>query len=133
MEWNSTLSELATQWISEQVAYENRKKIGPAIETVLRMATSGVQSDQNNLWLFILEVAAQTDNTDALERLGAGPLEDLINESGAEFFDRIEEQYRRSPSFRKALSSVWLGADRNDLVQVYSPLGCQVVGERNDD
>jgi hypothetical protein len=124
MKWNPSPSELAAQWISEQIAYEKGKENPPAIDRVIQMGLD----DPHSLWPFILDVASQTDDQDTLEILGAGPLEDLIRDLGAEYFDRIEEQYRRSPTFREALSKVWIGVDDKHLVQPYSKLGCQIIG-----
>jgi hypothetical protein len=123
MDWNPTTSELASQWIAEQIAFDKEKENPPAIAKVVQMWLD----DPRSLWPFILDVASQTSDHDALEMLGAGPLEDLIRRLGVEYFDRIEEQYRRSPTFREALSKVWISADDKTLVQLYSRLGCQIV------
>lgn len=123
MEWNPTTSELADQWIAEQIAYDKGKENPPAIARVIRMWLD----DPHSPWPFILEVASRTSDHEALEMLGAGPLEDLIRGLGVEYFDRIEEQYRRSPTFREALSKVWIGDDDKSLVELYSRLGCQII------
>ena len=123
MEWNPTPSELAAQWISEQQTFKKEKENPPAIARVIQLWLD----DPHSLWPFILEAASQTNDHDALEMLGAGPLEDLIRALGEEYFDRIEEQYRRSASFREALSKVWIGADQKQIVRLYSDLGCQIV------
>ena len=127
MEWNPTHSELADQWISEQIAFEKSKENPPAINHVILKSLDNV----DGLWPFILEVASRTEDAWVLEMLGTGPLEDLIREHGEKYFDRVEEQYRRSPTFREALSKVWIGADRKQLVRLYSRIGCQVIGGEN--
>ena len=126
MDWNPSPSELAAQWISEQIAYGKGKENPPAIDRVIQMGLDNPRS----LWPFILEVASQTDDHDTLEILGAGLLEDLGRGLGAEYFDRIEVQYRRSPTFREALSHVWIGGGDRHLVPLYSKLGCQIIGGR---
>ncbi len=51
MERIPTPSELAAQWISEQVAYDKRKENPPAIQAVIELAVR----DPHRLWPFILE------------------------------------------------------------------------------
>jgi hypothetical protein len=40
--------------------------------------------------------------------VGAGPLEDLVHAHGDRMIDELERQARQDPSFRKALSTVWI-------------------------
>lgn len=54
----------------------------------------------------VLALIDSAPNDDALDYVGAGPLEDLINWHGAVFVDRIEEAARRSRAFRYALFGV---------------------------
>jgi len=39
--------------------------------------------------------------------VGAGPLEDLLNQHGDRVIDEVDRLARQSPSFRKMLESVW--------------------------
>jgi hypothetical protein len=40
--------------------------------------------------------------------VGAGPLEDFVHAHGDRMIDELERQARQEPSFRKALSAVWI-------------------------
>jgi hypothetical protein len=40
--------------------------------------------------------------------VGCGPLEDLVHAHGRDLLDELELRWRREPSFRAALSHVWL-------------------------
>ena len=59
------------------------------------------------VWEFILEVLSLNPPEEVLGMLGAGPLEDLLEDWGLQFIDRIETEASRSPRFRQVLSGVW--------------------------
>ena len=42
-----------------------------------------------------------------LGMLAAGPVEDLLQQSGSQFIERIETEARRDPTFRSMLNGVW--------------------------
>lgn len=52
-------------------------------------------------------------------QVGAGPLEDLLHEHGAELVGEVERRARRNPLFRQALGAVWLeqGALEPDVLR----------------
>lgn len=59
---------------------------------------------------------------DAVNLVGAGPLENLVHAHGAQLLDEIERHARQEPAFAEALRSVWL--DQGDLpAEVESRLG----------
>ena len=45
-----------------------------------------------------------------LGRIGAGPLEDMVNEHGPELVEWIEGQCQRDPRFKEALGRMWLSS-----------------------
>jgi hypothetical protein len=69
----------------------------------------GVSDDAVGLILRLAQAAPDTE--DALDCLGAGPLENLIHARGAEIVDQIDAAARRDARLRKALSAVWYGDD----------------------
>ena len=58
-------------------------------------------------WALILEILAREPSQRAIAALAAGPLEDLIDEHGPQFIERIELLARRDPKFRHLLGGVW--------------------------
>ena len=68
---------------------------------------SGSDLDPEDVWQIILKVLSQSPSDKVIEVLAAGPLEDLINDYGARFIDRIENEARRNPAFRHLLGGVW--------------------------
>src|SRR5690242_14854176 len=58
-------------------------------------------------WKAILEVLSQQPPPEVLAVLAAGPLEDLIDDQGQAFIERIERQAALDPAFRHLLGGVW--------------------------
>ena len=58
-------------------------------------------------WQGILAVVHKKPSDWVLGMLAAGPVEDLLQQSGAQFIDRIETEARRDPTSRSMLSGVW--------------------------
>ncbi|MBA3485713.1 MAG: hypothetical protein H0T88_00730 [Lysobacter sp.] len=65
------------------------------------------ETDPEACWQAILEIVQRQPSEQILGVLSAGPLEDLIEEHGLQFIDRIEDEARKSPVFRRMLRSVW--------------------------
>jgi hypothetical protein len=63
--------------------------------------------DPEDAWQIILAVLSLRPKDNVVGMLAAGPLEDLIDDNGAEFIERIEEEARKSPAFRHLLGGVW--------------------------
>lgn len=61
---------------------------------------------------FALVVAlVRSAGDDRLEHVGAGPVEDLVQQHSAALIDELETEARRDPRFREALGSIWLVAE----------------------
>lgn len=58
-------------------------------------------------WQGVLAVVSRMPSERVLGMLAAGIMEDLLGDSGAAFIDRIEDQVRRDPIFKKMLHSIW--------------------------
>jgi hypothetical protein len=69
-------------------------------------------------WKAILEILARTRESEVLEILAAGPLEDLICEWGRLVIDRIEGEANRNPDFRALLAGVWERGDPSVCARV---------------
>jgi hypothetical protein len=59
------------------------------------------------VWEFLLEALSLSPPDKVIGMLGAGPMEDLLDDWGPEFIDRIEAEAARSAAFRKMLGRVW--------------------------
>ncbi|WP_425599522.1 DUF6869 domain-containing protein [Xanthomonas phaseoli] len=58
-------------------------------------------------WAAILAILAKNPPSSVIGVLAAGPLEDLIQDSGLRYIERIELEARRNPGFRHLLGGVW--------------------------
>src|SRR5882672_11112318 len=66
-----------------------------------------VRLEPESAWEAVLAVLAATTNEYTLSNLAAGPLEDLLNQHGGTFIDRIEKLARSDPRFQELLCGVW--------------------------
>ena len=90
------LGEWFAEWTSDPPVY------GQATEFLAEL----ISKDPGRAWAFILELVAHAPNDDALDWIGAGPLEDLLCDHGPAFIDRVEELAAKDQRFRSALASV---------------------------
>lgn len=58
-------------------------------------------------WGAILEIVGRSPSDKVLGMLAAGPLEDLIENHGPEFIERIERETQINTGFKKLLKGVW--------------------------
>ncbi|MEA9588297.1 hypothetical protein VC279_00570 [Xanthomonas sp. WHRI 10064A] len=58
-------------------------------------------------WSTILAILGKNPPDSVIGVLAAGPLEDLIQDSGLDYIERIELEARRNPAFRHLLGGVW--------------------------
>ena len=63
--------------------------------------------DPESIWAAILLVIEETSAQKVIGGLAAGPLEDLIENHGVMWIDRIELEARQNPKFRHLLGGVW--------------------------
>ena len=66
--------------------------------------------DAERAWRVLLLLVERAPDDVPLSLVGAGPMEDFINEHAPELVGRIEERSRRDPRFREAMSGAWLSA-----------------------
>jgi len=65
------------------------------------------EADPEDCWLAILATLSREPPPTVSGALAAGPLEDLIDDHGPQFIERIETEARRNPAFRDLLLGVW--------------------------
>lgn len=66
-----------------------------------------VQTDPEVGWSIVLRLVEEAPDDSVLGSVAAGPLEDLVGKYGNTILERVEEQARRDPKFRRCLTGVW--------------------------
>ena len=77
------------------------------VERFINILGGEETSEAEDAWKAILRILELDPPDEVLAVLAAGPLEDLIDDYGALFIDRIETESRRNPRFRQLLGGVW--------------------------
>lgn len=65
-----------------------------------------VDSDAERAWIIILQLISLTTDEAEMAYIAAGSLEDILTYRIDQFIDRAEDQARKDPQFRIALSHV---------------------------
>jgi hypothetical protein len=121
---NRDLEELATAWAtSQEIAGERTEAEWAPI-----FAVHDLLGDAERLWEFVLVAEPLCISEAAFGMLGTGPLEDLIQDHGEAFVDRIEQQAKENPRFARLFEHVWVPAGRDPITLRYLALGCTEVG-----
>ena len=123
---NSDLEQLAAGWAAMQLA---DGEYGEA-EIAIICAVEELTERPKELWRFVQLALPLCAAEPARGMLAAGPLEDLIQEHGAGFIDRIERLAQTDPAFASLLSGVWLPASEDPVTLRYLALGCDQVRPR---
>jgi hypothetical protein len=92
----------------------------PAAQAVIDLTLRG---DPELVWQFVLSVIDKTDNKQLLSLVAAGPLEDLIDEHGPRFIERVEVLARSNTRFREMLHGVWRSSTPEIWARVESARG----------
>ncbi len=99
----------------------------------LRQGSPPCESEPHEALALILVMVEMADQPLLLERIGAGPLEDLPVKRGADVIAEVEARARDNAPFRTALSHVWISDGNGELNQRLAALGCRVVPIRPRD
>ena len=120
---DGNLKDLAARWAVAQTRIPE-----PAAEELpVIFAVQDLVIEPERLWEFILAAEPFCTSPRARGMLAAGPLEDLIQDFGAAYIDRIESQARHSHSFAELLAGVWVPASTDSVTLRYLALGCDQV------
>jgi len=94
----------ALAYIEAQEAYDHDsgEELPPAIARL-----NDLDADPEDVWRVVVEVLTHHPSEKVTDVLAAGPLEDLIEDHGEQFIDRIEREAQLSPAFRQLLCGVW--------------------------
>jgi hypothetical protein len=74
-----------------------------------RAATDALFEDPERAWTILLELVTLAE-PDELGYVGAGLLEDLCQDHGSQFIDRIEARTATDSKFKCALAAIWLNS-----------------------
>lgn len=121
------VQRLAEAWARAQLAHDagtTSPEQWKAIFAVQRLAS---RESPDLLWQVVLEVLCTDPPLEVQEILAAGPLEDLIENFGAEMVDRIASEAARNPVFADLLPRVWIPKSDDPITRRYIELGCDVV------
>jgi hypothetical protein len=97
----------ATAYIEVEQLPSGEKHDSPLWWAVERFQIPERPQEAEDAWNAILEVLRRQPPVEVIGMLAAGPLEDLIDDWGPEFIDRIETEARTNPAFRHLLGGVW--------------------------
>jgi len=101
------ISAWASAYLAAESLPADAKHESPQWWAIERFMNLHDREQAEHAWLAILEVLSRSPNQDVVGVLAAGPLEDLVEEWGPEFIDRVELEARRNPAFRYLLGGVW--------------------------
>ena len=112
---NFTFDELVDTWI-EYYQYDSNSKEAEerfwALETYMDWT---IDEKHEELWRFTLEVLKREPSPELMNILAAGPLEDLMQDYGPLYIDRVEKEARTHVKFRKLLAGVWKADIKDDI------------------
>lgn len=84
---------------------------GRLFDWLTEMLGYGPPDGPERAWPIVLELVTRAPDDRALTFVGCGAIEDLVLNAGDQFADRITEQARTNPRFRRALCHAWYTAD----------------------
>lgn len=97
----------ATAFIQYQQLPQNERQSSEQFWATERFMCPADPEHAEDCWRVILEVLWRKPPQCVIGMLAAGALEDLIEDWGAVFIDRIELEARRNPAFRHLLGGIW--------------------------
>lgn len=74
-----------------------------------------VREGEEDSWFVLSELIKRSTDDDTLGAIGAGPLEDWLNDHGPRVIALIEAEAARSRNFRVAVSAVWQSRMSDDI------------------
>lgn len=82
-----------------------------------------LDSDPEDAWKVILRVLDCSPSEQVLSMLAASELEDLIEDHGMQFIERIESEARASAAFKQLLCGVWPSGSKETWARVEAARG----------
>lgn len=90
---------------------------GRLFDWLTETLNDGSPDGPEQVWPIVLELVDRAPDGQTLTFIGAHVLEDLVNNAGARFVDRLRDRAARDPRFRRALCDVWYRADAPSAVR----------------
>jgi hypothetical protein len=104
---DAEVDEWAATYIAFQQLPQKEQQASDKFWATERFMCPAEPEQAEDCWRVILEVLSRKPPPRVIGMLAAGALEDLIDDWGAMFIDRMELEARRSPAFRHLLGGVW--------------------------
>ena len=101
------IEKWATAYISVHEARASLDEAHPDFLAAYYFMDELVGPIAEECWQGILAVVRKKPSDSVLGMLAAGPVEDLLEQSGSQFIERIETEARRDPTSRSMLNGVW--------------------------
>lgn len=101
------LEDWASAYIAAEELPSTSKHDSPHWWAIERFMSLYESSQAEDAWAAILEILSRKPSQQVVGHLAAGALEDLIEEWGPLFIERIELEARQNPNFRHLLGGVW--------------------------
>lgn len=103
----SDIWRIAIDWIRFNAAKRNSQEQFDTAWATTKALDFVLDGHYEELWNLILVIHSLDQSDKIREVLSAGPVEDLLGQSGERFISRIEEKAKSDPSFAKVLGGVW--------------------------
>ncbi len=102
------VTEWAKDYIQFQLSIKTEENNLEKIDFTPSLRLNNLLSeDHESCWLVILEIVNLTNSRKVLDVLSAGLIEDLIEDYGELFIDRIESIVKENPKFKLMLENIW--------------------------
>lgn len=110
----------ALAYIEAQEAYDHDsdEELPPAIARL-----NDLDADPEDVWRVVFEVLTHRPSEKVTGVLAAGPLEDLIEDHGETFIERIEREAQSDPAFKDLLCGVWPSSSKEIWARVEKARG----------
>jgi len=100
------VAEVSRAW----VRYQSKDREQPDVEDPDWWACElvmGLHGEIDTEWRMVLSLCSLAEHEKAVEMIGVGPIEGLLDQYGEQAMDVIEAETNPSPTLRQALASVW--------------------------
>ena len=115
-QWSSYAELAAAYWSEQKTWQEHDGGLGPAVTPAIEFVSDVTLGHAVDGWEVVRALLEAAPDDDAVEFVGAGPMEDLIVDprSTAQLLDAVGALSTTSARCRQALAHVWVGS-RDDL------------------
>ena len=100
------LNEWASAYIEAQESTETIDENHPMFWPIMKFFDLSLDHPEM-CWTAILVILSREPSDKVLGILAAGPLEDLIEDHGPEYIEKIEAEAKANPAFKHLLGGVW--------------------------